>query len=326
MFEAEDLCLISTPAWNIDASTTPCTCSDFCPDGNFVAYSNQPGVLSIVSTYFGEEKNRFTQNLTTFPLTSCHFHPSEPDFVLTTSKDGFIFLYNYESGECPLLTRHLGSNLLAMCIDCLGETFAIACADGSIRLYDIENMTRTKALVKMTQRVATSQVNNIYSVVFHPEDSNIIATAGWNDRVFIWDIRSGNPERYIAGPHIRGDGVDFRNDCIVTASAREKKQIEVFDYGTGKKVREIMWDVNRANGSCTVNTLKIARNGLDLIVGGIGSPYAQIFEFTSGRIIGQTGKMGNSISSVAVSPYGSSFFYGTENGDSACQMIRVKPK
>ena len=326
MFAPDELYLLPVPAWSVKATNKEATCCSFCPDGNFAAFSNSPGSLQIVSTLFGEERQSFSPKMSSSPIVSCHFHPTEEDFIVFCSKDGYIFLYNYSTGECPILSRHLGSSILTMNVDCLGEIFAIGCADGSIRIYDIETMERKQALVKIKQRSTKTSSNDIFSVVFHPEDSNIIATAGWNDRVFIWDVRTGQNERSIIGPHIRGDGLDIRNDCLVTASAREKKQIEVFDFGTGKKMREIQWDSQRANGPCTVTNLKIARNGMSLIVGGTGSYFTQVFDFATGNLIGQTMNLSASSSMVGISPYSSAVIAGSENGDILCQMIRVKER
>ncbi|EAY17833.1 hypothetical protein TVAG_010570 [Trichomonas vaginalis G3] len=325
MFEPEELFVVESPAWTVDLSGSAVTAIDYSIDGAFVAYSNKPGIITIATSYTGEIKRVLEQKYTTNPITKIRFHPFEENLLICTSKDGFIFLYNIVKGEMVEMSRHLGSNLLAMNVDSFGETFAIACADGSIRVYDLENLQRTKVLVKMASRTSASQQVNIYDICFHPEDSNVILAAGWNDRVLYWDVRTGNAERNIAGPHIRGAGLDVHNDTIITASARDKKQIEMWDYGSGKKLREININPETAKKECYINACKVSRNGLALAAGGSGCNLTQSFEFSHGTYIGQTAPYSSPVSYVAVSPFGSSFVTGTENGDISCHMIRLKP-
>lgn len=326
MFEPEELFVVDSPAWSVEATGNPVTAIDYSNDGAFVAYSNKPGVITIASSYTGEIKRILEQKYTQHPISKIRFHPFEENLLICTSKDGFIFLYNIVKGEITEMSRHLGSHLLTMNVDSFGEVFAIACADGSIRVYNLENLQRTKVLVKMASRTSASQQVSIYDLCFHPEDSNVILAAGWNDRVLYWDIRTGNAERSIAGPHIRGTGLDIHNDTIITASARDKKQIEVWDYGTSKRLREITMNVDASKKEIYCNSCKVARNGLALACGGSGSNITQSYEFAHGVYIGQTQAYSQPVCNVAVSPFGSSFVSGTEQGDLSCHMIRLKPE
>lgn len=177
MFCAEELFVLNQPAWNLPSTNNPVTVIDYSPDGSLVALSNQPGEVLIVSSYDGAVKRKITQERSQHPVTGCQFHPSDENMLLFSCKDGYIFNFDITADEPVNMTRHLGSSLLTMCLDSFGEAFAIACADGSIRLYDLENMQRTKALVKMAGRTVTSQSVTIYSLMFHPEDSNVILSA-----------------------------------------------------------------------------------------------------------------------------------------------------
>ena len=324
MFEPEELFVVDTPAWSVDASKTPVTAIDYSIDGAFVAYSNRPGLISIASSYSGEIKRVLEQKYTSHPISKIRFHPFEENLLLATSKDGYLFLYNIAKGEIQQMNRHLGSSLLTMNVDSFGEIFALACADGSIRVYNLDNLQRTKVLVKLASRASASQQVPIYDICFHPEDSNVILAAGWNDRILYWDVRTGNAERSIAGPHIRGTGLDIHNDLIITASARQSKQIEVWDFGTGKKVRDIKLGENSTK-DIYMNSCKVARNGLALAAGGSGSNLTHSYEFGKGAFIGETHPFSSPVCNVAISPFGSSFVTGTEQGDVACHMIRLKP-
>ncbi|OHT12757.1 hypothetical protein TRFO_17302 [Tritrichomonas foetus] len=324
MFEAEELFVIDNAAWSLASTGNPVTVIDYSPDGALVAVSNTPGEVSIVSSYDGTVKRKLSQTRTQYPVTGCKFHPSEDNLILYACRDGFIFTFNILRGEVTSMTRHLGSNLLTMSLDSFGEAFAIACADGSIRLYDIENMQRTKALIKMTGRSISSQSVTIYSLMFHPEDSNIVLSAAGNDRVLIWDVRSGTSERCISGPHIRGNGLDMYDGQIMTASCREKKAIEIWDFGTARKIRDINFDSQIAGGDCTITAAKIARNGLDMFAGGGGVNLTQAFDYSKGSFIGQSCQSQSPVVSLGASPFGASFVNGYENGEVSCYMVRVR--
>ena len=325
MFDPDDLFVAENQAWHVDSTGTQVACIDYSSDGALVAYSNQPGKISVASSYDGDIKRTLELVNTSYPISGIRFHPADDSMLLATSKDGSILLYNLPKGEIVNRQRHLGSNLLAMNIDSFGESFAIACADGSIRIYDLENLQRTKALVKMAAKTATSQIINIYGLVFHPEDSNVLVAAGWNDRVILWDIRSGNAERTIAGPHLHGPALDIRNDVIITGSARDKKQIELWDYGTARKIRDIPIDQTLAGGNIQINSVKMARNGMDVVAGGSGINVAQAYDYTHGKCFGQSQKFQSPVSVTAVSPFGTGFIVGTDSGEVSCYMIRLKP-
>jgi len=324
MYQPEELFVCENPAWFIEGTGSPVSCLDFSSDGSVVAFSNIPGQICLSSCFTSDIKRKSLTQYTSQSLTGCRFHPSQESLLLLTSRDGHIMLHDLEKDEVVALSRHLGSNLLTMNVDSFGEIFAIGCADGSIRIYNLENFQRTKALVKMTSRSSIPQQISIYSLVFHPEDSNILLAAGWNDRVLFWDLRTGNAERVIAGPHIRGPGLDIYNDMIITASARDKKQIEVWDYGTTKKIKDIPFDTDDMKKECFANAVKVSRNGLDMVAGGSGSNLAQAFEYTSGTCIGQTDAFNSPVCILSSSPFGSGFVVGTEQGDLASYMIRVK--
>ena len=301
MFEAEEIFVVGTPAWTVPATGSPMTCVDYDSTGNYVAYSNSPGNFLVVDAYTGSVKCDFVQQHTRNPLTGLRFNRASPELILATSKDGYIFLHNWQTNEAVLINRQLGSSLQSLAVDAFGEQFAIGCADGTIRVHDIDNLQRMKACVKSPPRVG--QTSNVYCL-----------------------IRTGNSERSIVGPHIRGDGIDMLGDTVVTASARDTRQIEFWDYGSTKRVSELAFDLAHCESkSCLVNNVNIARNELNFICGGLGAPMGQLFSFRSRQFIGQSVNTTGSAQVSAISPFGSAFVVGSENGDAVCHMVRVRP-
>ena len=318
MIDASDLTVVPQPAWTVDVTNVPVTSIAYSPNGTSIAYSNTPGVVTVANVEDGVLEKTLSQKYTQHPLVGCFFHPVEDDYLISIFKDGYILLYDVQSSEIIKMTRHLGSNVVACSCDPYGEVFAIGCADGSIRVYDIENMQRTKALVKMTGRAATSQASVIYDLIYHSEDSNYILSAVGNDRVLFWDARSGNAERAIIGPHIRGHGIAMYDNQVITASYRDSKQVEIFDFGTAKKIKDL--NVHLPGNPSNIS---ISKNGLDMAVTVSGSNHAMSFAYDQLKIIGQTDPLKANPSALAVSPIGTTFVIGSEQGDMACYNIRL---
>lgn len=361
--EKTKLFMVDQPVWHLAGTGNQIHSICYNNYGNQVALSSTPGELTIYSIYDGVPLANLQQTYTTYQITNCHFHPVEENLLLATSKDGFIFLYDILTGEIVSFSRHLGSNLLSMNIDTYGETFAIGCADGSIRIYDLENLQRTKALVKLSGRNNSSSSSLIYTLLYYPDDPNVIISTSGLDKILFWDLRTGNAERSLTGVHVHGQGsVDVYQNTIITASFRDAKQLEVYDFGTAKKIRDINYEnqqqnrgissysstnqlpvstVNNLNennnmtisstesGSnaslkpANLNCVSIAKNGLNFVAGGAVKNQCQIFDLSNFVSFGFSKPLNSPVTSIAVSPFGSSFVCGTENGIVQCYAVRV---
>lgn len=324
--EAQDqLFVCQTPAWQLDPTGSPVTSIEYSGDGSLVAFANSGPSVTLVQAYDGAAVKTLAQGYTNYAVASCKFHPNDKNLVLVAHKDGYMFLHNVEKGEVQAMSRHLGNSLICASVDPFGETFAIACADGSIRIYDMESLQRTKALIKVGSRVGVSQTTvQTYALMFHPDDSNIVVSATGNDRVLIWDVRTGGNERTLAGPHMRGPALDMYDGKLVTGSYRDRKQIEVWDFGTGKRLRDMSIDTMFAEREMQVTALRVARNGIDIVAGGSGANRSQVFDFEKGIFLGQS-RMGSvPVACVAVSPFGASFVQGNDTGGIECYMIRLR--
>ena len=106
---------------------------------------------------------------------------------------------------------------------------AAAGNDRHIHIYD----ESTKSLVlKMKERTGfCGHSNRIFSVKFHPFDSNILVSGGWDNTVWIYDVRQRGPVGKIYGPHICGEAIDLRYDgnTLLTGSYRHENPLELWD-------------------------------------------------------------------------------------------------
>ena len=56
------------------------------------------------------------------------------------------------------------------------------------------------------------------------------------------DIRTSTPFRTFYGPHIAGDSLDISRDKqILTGSWRQDNPLELWDFSTGHKIKDIPW-------------------------------------------------------------------------------------
>jgi WD40 repeat protein len=62
----------------------------------------------------------------------------------------------------------------------------------------------------------------------NPNDENMVATAGWDRSIKIYDIRANKIVSSIGGPLLVGDALDIYGDYIVTGSNRNKDVMQIF--------------------------------------------------------------------------------------------------
>ncbi|OHT05244.1 WD40 domain containing protein [Tritrichomonas foetus] len=331
-FDLEDI-MITDVIWSSDQTGNPCSCINISKDEELVIFSNIPGKLAVVHASTGSIMHIIEEDFAINQIASCKFYPCDPNLLLYACKDGFIFTYNIYDMKAVNMTRHLGTAVTTMAVDPFGETFTIACADGSLRIYDIETMQRVKALVKYSTQgsstSSTSSQSSIYSLLYHPTDSNVLITSQVKDCLYIWDIRSGAIERTIFGPHIRGNGVDIHDNTILTASYRDSKQIELFDFGSGHRIKEVpISEFPYADNSRPVffTTAKFAENGFDFCVGGPELNSAYLFDYKRCGMFGRTTQFKDYFTCCTLSAFGTMVITGSETGYVSCQLVRIKEK
>ena len=79
--------------------------------------------------------------------------------------------------------------------------------------------------------------NRIYCVKFI--DDNLLLSGGWDPYVLIWDRRKARSLGYFYGPYIGGDSIDYKNGQVLIGSYKKEKNLQLFDLGTRKLIRNI---------------------------------------------------------------------------------------
>ncbi|HWY85737.1 MAG TPA: hypothetical protein VNX28_03380 [Gemmataceae bacterium] len=113
-----------------------------------------------------------------------------------------------------------------------GQTFAVACGDNAVRIYD----WKTNA-VRQTLRGHTTRV---WSVAFSPDGLKLASCSGEYQEspepgeIIIWDLAKGTAETKLAGN--RGTfGVTYSLDGTVLYSCGWDRTVKVWDLASGKE-------------------------------------------------------------------------------------------
>ena len=200
-----------------------------------VGYSS--GSLGIYNLEKPETSNDYKKsyNLSTFPITCLRWKPFNKTTLILVTAEGYILEVHSKSGK--ILQQIQEENNPLMCVDYStdGLLFATGGNDKYVRLYD----DNTKTLIKKLERHRydlPEHSNRIFAVKFSKKDPNLLLSGGWDNTILLYDIRAREVQNYLYGPHICGDGMDLKDDLLLTVSWEKEDQIQLFDLRMNKKI------------------------------------------------------------------------------------------
>jgi len=126
--------------------------------------------------------------------------------------------------------------------------------------------------------------NRVFSLRFHPTDDNVLLSAGWDNTIQMWDLRTEGSVRSIFGPHICGDSVDISGNDIVSGSWRPTEQLQLWDYRSGELIANVPWQ--DAGEPCLLYAAQFSRSGTLIAAGGSGSNEVRLFSRSSLEPVG----------------------------------------
>lgn len=157
-----------------------------------------------------------------------------------------------------------------------------------IRVYDEATKSEIACMTGGQGTLTAGHSNRVFSLKFLPEDDNTLVSGGWDNTLQIWDLRVGHSVRGIYGPHVAGDAIDINDkNEILTGSWRPENPLELWDYGTGKRLAVVPWNQSSVRSeSCFLYAAQFSKdpNGQQLIAaGGSGSNEAKVFNHHVGN-------------------------------------------
>ena len=228
---------------------------------------------------------RKTYSISTFPITCLRWKPFNRTTLITVNAEGFIIQLHSKSGK--ILQKIEEENNPLMCVDYSydGLLFATGGNDKVVRLYD----DNTKTLITKLERHRydmPEHYNRIFSVKFSKKDPNLLLSAGWDNTILLYDLRAKDVQNYLYGPHVCGDGLDLKDDLLLTASWEKEDQIQLFDLRTIKKIGvfQMLIETDKKNSLDNVSYLYSCRfNPVNktFCVTGSNRNYLRIYDYSN---------------------------------------------
>ncbi|KAL5016007.1 hypothetical protein ScPMuIL_005596 [Solemya velum] len=232
-------------------SPTDVMCCRYSADGSVLAVGLIDGCIKIYSPdtfqllYSLQDDDTISQRL---PVTQIRFRiPQREDkqdssnILIATYASGDIKVWYYTSGEC-LHTQNEDRQTLCMALNPTGNHFVTAGSDTKINLYDEHTRKVIRTLEPSDSRdTMDGHHYRVFALKYHHHNDHVFLSGGWDDTVLYWDERTVHAVRRIHGPHICGDALDIdpETDHILTGSWRRSKVLEIWDFATGTKVKEV---------------------------------------------------------------------------------------
>mmetsp|Transcript_7078 Transcript_7078/g.8028 ORF Transcript_7078/g.8028 Transcript_7078/m.8028 type:complete len:206 (+) Transcript_7078:412-1029(+) len=121
-----------------------------------------------------------------------------------------------------------------------GDYMATAGKDKVVRVYDeLEQKLATR--LTGDPEVCHGHSNRIFTLKFNPDDKNMLVSGGWDNNVFIWDIRQNAPVGRILVPNITGDSVDIHGNRILVGGYTNEDNLCLIDLKMQKIDYQIPW-------------------------------------------------------------------------------------
>ena len=108
-------------------------------------------------------------------------------------------------------------------------------------------------------------------------DENLILSAGWNNKLTIWDTRTHFHCREMLGPHICGDSVSIRNNYIVSGSYHIHDQLQVWALDSGRNI--FTTSLNFNGKKCMPYAVEFCKTeGTVFAIGGTGTSEINFYD------------------------------------------------
>lgn len=204
----------------------------FSQDDKYLAAASDKGEILVYSLAKKSLLCNYPNERSSAAFSCCKWRAhkqGKADNVITFSNSiGQIQSFNINSKKKVMhIDENLGSDPQISVLD-YNEDYtrlAVGGANPAIRIYDPETKKRVLMLDNKAGPIL-SHSNRVFSVKF-VKGQNMLASAGWDQRILIWDLRTGDPIDSIAGSNIYGDGLDISDGILLSCNYREKKSIQL---------------------------------------------------------------------------------------------------
>eukprot|EP00002_Diphylleia_rotans_P028207 TRINITY_DN568_c0_g1_i1.p1 TRINITY_DN568_c0_g1~~TRINITY_DN568_c0_g1_i1.p1 ORF type:complete len:350 (+),score=59.43 TRINITY_DN568_c0_g1_i1:100-1149(+) len=258
----------------------------YSPDGQYIAAACGDAVIRVYNTSTGRLAYSLTPTgkFSRLPVTNLRFRPANlsqktKNILLASYAEGIVRHWHVTSSKCLHTISEPDNNIYAIDYTSDALKFCSAGKDFKLRLYDESTKQLVSTLTGGQNDTTVGHANRVFSLKFHPKNENLIISGGWDDTIQVWDVRIDQAVRSIFGPHICGDSVDAVGNEILSGSWRPDHQLQLWDFGTGKLIRDIPW-AKSTDEPCLLYAAQFSHgnDGELIAAAGSGSNEARIFD------------------------------------------------
>ena len=233
-------------------SDTPVHTCKFSLDDTFLACGYGDGAVRIYNLDRGR-KVVTLQNFTgpedeVMPVTALQWRPETSfsktaNVLVSAQADGSIKHWHTSSGKClHVMQEDPENHLYSLDFTLDGSLLAAAGRDRHVRIYD--EATKAEICAMKERGKLFGHANRIFCVKFNKTDQNMLASGGWDNNIFLYDVRKKGPTHAMYGPMVCGETIEFHSDgySLVAGSYRNDNCLEVYDLRKMERYLNIDFD------------------------------------------------------------------------------------
>ncbi|TMW61767.1 hypothetical protein Poli38472_010830 [Pythium oligandrum] len=325
------------PSVTISDCPSEVFCTKFSPDGKFLAAGCGDGAIRIFNVHDGKLSYTLMQPTSSYgfgmPCTAIRFRPltsssKTKNVLLAVNSNGSVEHWHITSGKCLHAISNDQNQLYALDYRADGAMFATAGKDQAVRVYDEATKAEVVCMRGGHGTLTAGHSNRVFSVKFFPDDDNVLVSGGWDNTLQIWDVRAGHSVRGIYGPHIAGDAIDINRDQeILTGSWRPENPLELWDFGSGKRLSVVPWNQSSIRAEpCFLYAAQFSKGHHEreqlIAAGGSGTNEAKVFNHRAqNRLVGTIAGLSRGVFTLDFAPQGVKMVVA--GADSAIRIIDV---
>jgi WD40 repeat protein len=214
------------------------------------------------------------------PVSSIRFRPEHPESdrkptMLLTTSDGGMIHWNINRHKSINHSRFREDQFYSADFNQTGTAYVLGCNDGKIKLFD-ENSFSLVSQFNTFEQGEGKGAQRVFCVKWFSD--HLFLSAGWDDKITVWDERTPVFVREMVGPHVCGESVDVNMEGTVIAAAayHVKDQITLWDLGTGMNLHTS--DLNYDGKKCMAYCLQFKPESHFFITGGTGCDDFYVFD------------------------------------------------
>lgn len=310
------------PVWSSHDSSADVFGVAASPDKSWIGCALSNGQVSLHSFATGRLSYTLDHSAGSFATTSLRFNKKLPKTLIAVSADGIIRQWSTHKGSLHWTVEEPGNQLFALDLSPDCDTFATAGIDKKVRVYDYERRDVVSVLGPENELDDENpgHTNRIFSLLF--KDRNTLFSAGWDDTIYVWDLRVGRSVHSMFGAHVCSDTLDTHGDLLLSGSWRTHDQVQLWDLRTFKQEKVLSWKADR---QCLVYAAKFHPSGEFVVVGGSGACEVRMLKVKTGEVVGEPLKFDSTVYSLCFANDASQLIVGTARGGlSAFKFARKK--